>query len=356
MSRPVVGVFVHEATRSGSVRALISVLDVALSAGLADFAVHAQSSGALMDELAVRSTAPPASRPTAFVVNSTVSLMGALPTLLSGPNSGVPVACLVHEDEEALQTLAPEAIDTLVNRCEQLWCVSDDVAAQIVRLGADASKVLIIPPIIEQSDPGREAEVGSSEAPEIERSNGASVVVGCGTAGWLKGPDLFIDVARRVRDLRSDVHFVWVGPRPRQWARVLSYDVRQLGLEGVVEWVGEVANPRRYFAEADVVLSTSRREAWPLVPMEAGLSGTPTVGFAVGGLAGLARHGLIEAAPYPDTVALADSVLALLSDKSRGESLVNSVRNYVEVNQSVTTVAPMIVEALGRLISGAIRG
>ena len=65
---------------------------------------------------------------------------------------------------------------------------------------------------------------------------------------------------------------------------------------------------------------------------------------------------LIEAAPYPDTVALADNVLVLLSDKSRGEALVNSVKHHVDVNQSVAAVAPLIVEALGRLISGAVRG
>ncbi len=354
MKRPVVGVFVHEATRTGSVRALISVLDVASTAGLADFGVHAQSSGALMDELMARSTAPPASIADAYLVNSTVSLAGALPTLLSDAAAGAPVACLVHEDEEALHSLTPAATDALVNRCNQLWCVSDLVAEHVIRLGADASRVLVIPPIIEPSE--RETETGSALSSGVDRPKGAALVVGCGTAGWRKGLDLFIDVARRVRDRRSDVRFVWLGPRPRHWARVLSYDVRQLGLEGVVEWAGDVPDPRRYFAEADVVLSTSRREAWPLVPMEAGLSGTPTVAFAVSGLAGLARQGLIEAAPYPDTVALADNVLVLLSDKSRGEALVNSVKHHVDVNQSVAAVAPLIVEALGRLISGAVRG
>lgn len=354
MSRPVVGVFVHEATRSGSVRALLSVLDVVRTNGLADIAVHAQSSGALMDELMLRSTAPPAAAPMAYLVNSTVSLAGALPTLNSGSADAVPVACLVHEDEEALQSLAADVIDALVSRCDQLWCVSDDVAVQVIRLGAEPSKVVVIPPIIEPSAAIRGASTSAETG--FDPAGNMELVVGCGTAGWLKGPDLFIDVARRVRDLRSNVRFAWLGPRPRHWARVLAYDMRQLGLDGIVEWVGEVSDPRPYFAAADVVLSTSRREAWPLVPMEAGLSGTPTVAFAVGGLAGLARQGLVEAVPYPDTVALADSVLRLLTDRNRGQALVDAVIEHVGAKQSAAVVGPRIVAALERLMERSVRG
>ena len=65
-------------------------------------------------------------------------------------------------------------------------------------------------------------------------------------------------------------------------------------------------------AAMDVLLMTSRNEGLPLAAVEAGGLGVPVVAPAVGGLADLARRGVIEAAPRT-AIALAAAVERMLA-------------------------------------------
>ena len=170
----------------------------------------------------------------------------------------------------------------------------------------------MLPPAVPATEPGdavaREAACG-----ELGLDVTLPLVIGCGEAGWRKGADLFIDVARRVRSERT-VQFAWAGRRPRSFARLLDCDTSAAGLDGELTWLGELVDVNPLFASAQVLLMTSREDPQPLVPLEAAGHGTATAGFALGGVADLAADGAAVAVPYPDTVALGRAVMMLLDD------------------------------------------
>lgn len=329
---PVIEVYVHEATRSGSVRVLLDLLDIATEHEVAEFRVISISGGALAGEMTQRTTAAPHRAADAVWINSAVTLEH-LPEWVA--RSELPVLCFVHEDEEGLAVLSPSAVTLLVERCDRVWCVSEGVKSQVERLGVPRERAAVVPPVI-----------SASAAPHATRAGLSPMFVGCGTATWHKGPDLFVDVARRIRQEIGDARFAWVGARPRQWARVLTYDAAELGLAESLRWCGEVDDPMPILAEASLVLSTSRREAWPVVPMEAAMAGTATAAFAVGGFVEMGELGCVETVPYPDTAALADAAIRLWRDPERRRALVRNTREHLAAHQSPEALTPVVIGLL----------
>jgi glycosyltransferase involved in cell wall biosynthesis len=82
-----------------------------------------------------------------------------------------------------------------------------------------------------------------------------------------------------------------VGPGGPQITQHLKTIARELGVDGAVEFIGEIASPFSRFASADVALMCSRDEAFGRVTVEAMKMGTPVVGADSGGTSGLISDG-----------------------------------------------------------------
>ena len=151
--------------------------------------------------------------------------------------------------------------------------------------------------------------------------------------------------------------FAWVGRRRRGFSRVLEHDMEVLGLSDRMVWVDEVEDPSPFLAAADLLLMTSREDPQPLVPLEAALLGTPTVGFELGGLAEYAERGAVRVARYPDVAAMAAEVEALLADPSGASSLAAAAAAIVEEERSVELLgAAFVAEVLALLAAGGDAG
>lgn len=155
------------------------------------------------------------------------------------------------------------------------------------------------------------------------------IVIGCGTADWRKGADLFIAVARAVKSAvdagGKDImpRFLWLG---YAWSRrtraQLQYDVPRAGLQEHLQFVGSVPNPGDYLRAANLFALTSREDPYPLVMLEAAATGLPIVCFAgSGGCEEFIEGDAGIAVPYLDISAMAQAILGLLRDPQRSRQL-----------------------------------
>ena len=103
---------------------------------------------------------------------------------------------------------------------------------------------------------------------------------------------------------------------------MLERNARSLGLD--VHFTGFVSAGEA-LAAFDLLLMTSRNEGLPLAAVEAAAAGVPVVAPAVGGLADLARAGLVRAAPR-QAAALAAACARLLTDAQARQAQITAAR------------------------------
>lgn len=332
--RPIIEIVVHEATRSGSVRSLLRLLDAITPSqrDTADLRIRVLTAGPLLADLESHSTAPAGVDPTVVVLNSVVCLGEA-----DRYPSAVTLIAYVHESEEALWALPAAHRETLVRRCAQVWCVSAAAADELESLGVGPDRIFRVPPIV---------DVASSPHPKPPTPGRPPLVIGCGVADWHKGPDLFLETAAYLARSAPELRFRWLGARSRHAARVLRHDTERLGLQNRMDWAGERPDISDDVAAADLILATSRREGMPVVPFEAAAVGTATVAFAVGGYGELADAGAVAAVPYPDVRSVAAEVQRLLADPGARADLVRHAVDHGRSQQSADHVASTVAHLL----------
>lgn len=336
--QPAILVIAHEATRTGSPRVLIDLLTQLRGRLPLPIAMRLLAEGPLGAELrGLADVDRHAATPRLALVNSAA----AAGELWSLP-SDVPAVAYLHEERDALAVLGPDSTRALAERCDTVLCVSERSREGAVEIGVPVERTHLLPPAVRQRADGEEAPAlpgGYDLDPTLP------LVLGCGEAGWRKGADLFVDVARRVTADR-DAQFVWAGRRPRAFGRVLDNDTTAAGVDGRLHWLGEVDDVRPLYAAATVLVMASREDPQPLVPLEAAAWGAPTAGFAVGGLVALAAEGAADAVPYPDTPALAALVGELLDDGGRRRTLAGNAAGYAAANHSIERLADRLLEVL----------
>jgi glycosyltransferase involved in cell wall biosynthesis len=145
-------------------------------------------------------------------------------------------------------------------------------------------------------------------------------VGGSGLASLRKGYDLFIQVARwvRVNHPEMDIRFTWVGRVAPQDRPLIDHDLEHAGLRGVVDFVGELADPRPVYETFDIFVLTSREDPFPLVCIESGSMGKPIVCFeGATGTAEVLQGGGGMIVPYLDVEAMGRAVVDYARDPER---------------------------------------
>jgi len=146
--------------------------------------------------------------------------------------------------------------------------------------------------------------------------------------GWLgrltkeKGPDVFVDAMRLLRDESIAASVIGEGrERAPLEARVRG--------EANVRFHGLIPNAGRYLRAFDVFVLSSRTEGTPMVLFEAMDAGVPVVATRVGGVPDVVRvvDALLVDAERPS--ALADAVHAVVRDPEAARLRVESARRRV---------------------------
>jgi glycosyltransferase involved in cell wall biosynthesis len=180
------------------------------------------------------------------------------------------------------------------------------------------------------------------------------VVGGCGSLGWRKGTDLFLQIARSIGSTKGyeKARFLWVGGGTEdKEALEFAHDLRALGLEGRCCRVPATTDVLRYYSAMDVLALTSREDPFPLVMLEAGSHGIPVVCFAdsgggpefVGEDAGLI-------APYLDLAVFAAHLRRLQDAPDLRERLGAAASAKVRTRYSVESQAPKLLKIIEKCL------
>lgn len=198
-----------------------------------------------------------------------------------------PVICHVHELDGAIHTMGVEHLALIEKRRPAYIAVSRAVQKNLVeKYGVSPSRIEVIhgcvPNAKENATDPEQARRAICQRLGIPEQ--AKLVSACGSIEFRKGTDLFLQLASQVRQKFHDVpvHFVWVGGKPDKVAAMRS-QVADSPLRGVVHFVGPTPDTGIYFGAADIFALTSREDPFPLVVMEAGSHGRPTVCFEQAG-------------------------------------------------------------------------
>lgn len=340
----------HEASRTGAVHAFLEALPV-LRARADELVVVVKEPGPLVDRMRASATSVlVVPHPRTWAVRRLARLrpLRGLPPLVEGAVArrvlraerpdlvyastvlsseyctaaqrlGIPVLLHAHEQ----QPLSGWALRRARTEVEWLPAVapSTAVADELQALGLDVRGVLRGPvrPVLR-------------EPPDVELpwDPGAFRVLACGSADSWKGVDAFLASAEQLAVVGGrPVQWVWVGGGSQLPA--LRQRTVERGLAGRVTWVGQVDDPRPWLRSADLLVLPSRLDSAPLVVLEAASVGTPTVGFAVGGVAEMLRDPRALAVPE-DVDDLARRVAAALADEALRGALLDSSRPTLEAS------------------------
>ena len=175
------------------------------------------------------------------------------------------------------------------------------------------------------------------------------VAIGAGTVEYRKGVDLFIQCAAEIVkiDSNNEWSFVWVGrgfdPDFDVYSMFIIDQIRRLGLEDNIKFLGEVTDFRDVCRRSDLLLVTSRLDPLPNVALDALSYGVPTVCFDNStGLAEIFKKLSVEdlcVAGYLDTLAMARNAVKIFDSDEGRQKLATIFRKAAVDNFNISDYA-----------------
>lgn len=133
----------------------------------------------------------------------------------------------------------------------------------------------------------------------------------------------------KIRQRIPEAHFLFIGRADTDKPDALTEEVaEQYGVAGHCTFAGFQQETSLFYALMDVFVLPSHRESFPRAPMEASAMGIPCVVTDIPGcreVVAAERSGLLV--PLGDVSALADAVVALLSDSEKAQQMGAEARN-----------------------------
>ncbi len=218
----------------------------------------------------------------------------------------------------------------------KLIAVSTDIRNELIRCGADASRISTvlngIDPQAFRRDPSREQDIRRRLALEP-----SSLVIG--TVGRLepqKRFDLLLDAFGQLRAERPDLRLLIAGDG--SLAGALKDQIARLGLGDSCVLLGHRTDVADLHHAFDLFVQSSDYEGTPNAVLEAMALETPIVATSAGGSAEIVRDrldGLIV--PPGDVNALVGAIRAAITDRDATRARVRSARARVETDLSFET-------------------
>ena len=229
-----------------------------------------------------------------------------------------------------------------------------------------ASKTIIIPEYIIPATSGSELapseqtpalvarELGTIPLLDNALRNGTPIIGIGGNPINRKGFDLFPLLVQECKRHfgGTPFHAVWIGCGEGSAAHgAMDWDLTRMGLADSVSLVPSVSMPafRWLLSRFAVLTLLSREDPFPLVVLEAGLLGVPTVCFAgSGAIPDLAAEGSAVSVDYLDLPAFAAAVRRLCLHPEEACGIASRCRQKVTDALSLNVVAPQVADVLLR--------
>jgi glycosyltransferase involved in cell wall biosynthesis len=248
-----------------------------------------------------------------------------------------PVVAHVHEIGLGLRWRTDD-VRWLLGRSTRVVACSNAVRDDLLALAGDVLRTeidVVHEPLVRP--PRALARADARAALGLPES--AYVVGGCGTIDWRKGYDLFVQLARRLRD-EPDLLLVWLGGElDSSAAGRLRHDAELAGVADRIRLLGTLADPAPFFAALDAFVMTSREDPYPLVCLEAAANDVPIAWWPAGGIGELLAPDAGVEVPYLDVAALADAVRGLRADPVRAAALGRVAHGRLDASRSLDETA-----------------
>lgn len=267
----------------------------------------------------------------------------------------------VHELEPSLALMSrPElvqrqlAMSTLVLACAEpvraYLVAHHQVAPERCALLPEGFPLAMAQPLDPSSfDPQTRAVV---QAMAEEKAKG-TFLFGClGNPISRKGFDLFPLLLRECVDRFGALPFrgVWVGCGDGSAAQAsVLWDLQRLGLEQRALVLPGLPKGPAAIAQLDVFTLLSREDPFPIVVLEAGAQGIPTICFqGSGGIPDLARREAVVAVPYLDLQAFAGELHQLARQPEERRRLGQRCHDLVLAEHTVEHLVPQLERLIER--------
>ncbi|WP_166372408.1 glycosyltransferase [Psychromonas sp. SA13A] len=209
------------------------------------------------------------------------------------------------------------------------------------------SDITTVPAFIRIVDPELTnlTSLKSSMRAELSIPENAIVVGGCGTVYWRKGPDIFLESARRVLNEESpEIHFVWIGPGPDLETLKSSITEEEANY---IHFIGERSDANKAIAVADIFYMCSREDPFPLVVMESAQHCIPTICFSEAtGITAFIKDDAGICLDFIDAQKGAEAILMLANDRNMLNKMGNVARERVTGNYTSEIQCLNIYKAL----------
>jgi len=151
------------------------------------------------------------------------------------------------------------------------------------------------------------------------KKDGTKIVLFLGRITLQKGPDYFIQTAKRILDVYPKVVFLVAGSGDME--HQIVREASRLGISDKILFTGFLRGDEQTMAyqAADVFVMPSVSEPFGIVPLEALAHGTPVLVSKQSGVSEVLAHAL--KADFWDTEEMANKIIALLENKPLHENL-----------------------------------
>jgi glycosyltransferase involved in cell wall biosynthesis len=209
---------------------------------------------------------------------NTIASVHVIPELKKYWN--VPVISHIHELSYSIaQYGVPNAQEILFDHSDKVVACSRAVAENLLS-ERKSNKVEVIHSfvqnerILEIHQKGKREEVLKS----FDLDSKYTWVCACGNADWRKAPDIFLQIASKVRN--ENIRFAWIGISENDpLMGQLAYDAKKLDITHKVKWISPTPRAVELINAMDVFLLSSREDPFPLVMLEAALCKKPIFTF-----------------------------------------------------------------------------
>ena len=281
-------------------------------------------------------------RPQLIIAGSGIA---ALPAVLAGRLSGIPVLTYLHGLDIVVQNVFYQSIFMPIIKCSQGWLVNSRNTRRLaVNAGIPSEKIEILNP---GTDLPNLSEIDARSFRDEIGAGARPILLSVGRQTRRKGLLEFVErTLLPITHSHPDVLLLVIGGDPIQSvsgpsgliANSLRSRVTELGLEGNVMFLGEVDD--KFLSEA--YLSSQIHvfpgldlpgdvEGFGMVAIEAAAHGLPTIAFAVGGVPDSVEPGvsgwLIEPKDYS---AMTDVIVQHLLTQNASTITSGSCRQFAE--------------------------
>lgn len=271
---------------------------------------------------------------------------------LSARRVGIPVIAIAHGWTAATRRVRfYEALDRcILRRMDAVACVSQAQGDKVRRAGVADEKITVI-----RNSIGAEAFLAADARTRAEMeawfpARPRWLIGAAGRFSPEKGFAVFVEAAALVAKERPEAGFLLFGDGPTR--PEIERLITEHQLRGRFVLTGFRTDLARWLPNLDVGVMSSYTEGLPVILLEMGAAGLPSVATAVGGIPEVIDDGQTGClVPAGDARALAERIVNLLDDEPRRRAMAIAARARIERDFSFAAMARQYFELFEKVIS-----